>query len=65
MSTDTSANPTGTGQQGAGLPAGATEDIPVHIEGGKPVDSMDHNADKLAHKGIDRQRHDDPTVFTK
>jgi hypothetical protein len=65
MLTETKVNPTGTGQQGAGSPAGANKDIPVHIEGGKPVDKIDQIANRAAHKANDRQQHDDATVFTK
>jgi hypothetical protein len=63
--TNTSSEPTGTGQQGAGTPSGVTEDIPVHIEGGKHIDKLDQIANRAAHKGLDRQQHDDPTEFTK
>jgi len=65
MSTDTSAEPTGTGQEGAGSPAGATKDIPIHIEGGKPVDKVEQIANRAAHKGLDRERNEDPSIFTK
>ncbi len=57
--------PTGTGQESAGTPAGVTAEIPIHIEGGKPVDKLDQIANRAAHKGLDRQHHDDPTIFTK
>jgi len=65
MSTDTSAEPTGTGQAGAGSPAGATKDVPIHIEGGKPVDKVEEIANRAAHKGTDRQHNQDSTIFTK
>jgi hypothetical protein len=65
MRTETNVNPTGTGQEGAGRPAGAQKDIPIHVDGGKPVDNVEHSADKAAKKGIERQHREDPTVFTK
>ena len=57
-------SPTGTGQEGAGTPAGVTEDIPIHVDG-KPVDDIEELANRAAHKGIDRQHHDDASIFTK
>jgi hypothetical protein len=63
--TDTSALPTGTGQEGAGAPSGATKEIPVHLEGGKHIDKMDQIANRAALKGKDRQHREDPTEFTK
>ncbi len=65
MLTETNVNPTGTGQQGAGSPAGVKKDIPIHVEGGEPVDKVEHAADKAAKKGFERQQREDPTVFTK
>jgi hypothetical protein len=65
MSTDTKAEPVGTGQAGAGAPAGVTKDVPIHIEGGKPVDKIEEVANRAAHKGIDRQHNEDSTIFTK
>jgi hypothetical protein len=65
MPTNSSAEPTGTGQEGAGTPAGANEEIPIHIEGGKPVDKLDQIANRAARKGEERQHREDPTIFTK
>jgi hypothetical protein len=56
--------PAGTGQEGAASPAGAKENIPVHIEG-EPVDKLEELANRAAHKGLDRQHSDDATIFTK
>jgi hypothetical protein len=61
MSVKDTATPVGTGQQGAGSPAGANKDIPLH----KPVSKVDEIADHAAKKGIEREHHDDHTVFTK
>jgi len=63
--TDTGAEPTGTGQQGAGTPSGVTQEIPIHIEGGKHIDKLDQIANRASHKGVDRQHREDPTEFTK
>ena len=65
MAIETNVKPIGTGQQGAGTPAGVDRDIPVHIEGEAPVDKLDQLADRAARKGLDRQHHDDPKIFTK
>jgi hypothetical protein len=65
MPIETSVEPTGTGQQGAGAPAGTTEEIPIHIEGGKPVDKVDQIADRASRKGMERQHREDPDIFTK
>lgn len=65
MPSEPSAKPTGTGQEGAGAPAGATKEIPVHIEGGPKVSKVDQIADRAAHKGSERQQRDDPTIFTE
>jgi hypothetical protein len=65
MKVETNVSPTGTGQQGAGAPAGTKKDIPVHVEGGKPIDKEEHLANKAAKKGMERQQREDPTVFTK
>jgi hypothetical protein len=65
MPIETNVEPTGTGQQGAGAPAGIKQDIPIHIEGGKPVDTLDRAAGRAAIRGIERQHREDPTIFTK
>jgi hypothetical protein len=65
MATDTSAEPTGTGQEGAGTPAGVNKEVPIHIEGGKPVDKIEEIANHAAHKGLNREHREDPTIFTK
>jgi hypothetical protein len=65
MAIETKVNPTGTGQQGAGTPAGVEKEIPIHIEGGAPTDPVEHLANKAARRGLERQQHDDPTIFTK
>jgi hypothetical protein len=65
MAIETNANPVGTGQEGAGTPVGANEEIPVHVEGHKPIDKLDQLANKSARKGIDRQHRQDSTEFTK
>ncbi len=64
MSTDTSARPTGTGQAGAGTPAGVNKDIPIHIEG-EPHEQVNEVAGHAARKGFERQQREDPTEFTK
>jgi hypothetical protein len=56
--------PTGTGQEGAGTPTGATAEVPVHIDG-KPADKLDELANKAARKGLDRVHRGDATEFTK
>jgi hypothetical protein len=58
------AKPVGTGQQGAGMPAGINQDTPIHTEG-KHVDKMDKVANRAAKKGIEREHREDPTPFTK
>jgi hypothetical protein len=65
MAIETSVEPAGTGQEGAGLPAGATREIPIQIEGGKPIDKIEQIANRAAHRGLDRQHREDPTEFTK
>jgi len=65
MTVETNVEPTGTGQQGAGSPAGTQKDIPIHIQGGKPVDKEEQIANRAAKKGMERQQREDPTVFTK
>jgi hypothetical protein len=66
MPIETNVKPTGTGQQGAGSPAGAKTDIPAQVSGGKPVDKMDNLANKFAKKGRERQhRENNLTPFTK
>ncbi len=52
--------PAGTGQEGAGTPAGVKQDIPV-----KPPDKVDQIANRAAQKGLNREHNSDPTVFTK
>ena len=64
MSTENDVAPTGTGQEGAGTPAGVNVDVPIHEEG-KPVDKLDEIANRAAHKGIDRLHRGDATIFTK
>ena len=64
MTTETNVAPTGTGQEGAGTPAGASVDVPVHVDG-KPVDKLDELANRAARKGIDREHRGDATIFTK
>jgi len=64
MASETSVNPVGTGQSGAGVPAGAEKDIPVHLEG-EPEKKLDHVANRAAGKGFQRQQREDPTEFTK
>jgi hypothetical protein len=64
MSTENNVTPTGTGQAGAGSPAGTKVDVPVHIDG-EPVDKLDEIANRAAHKGIDREHRNDATIFTK
>jgi len=65
MGTETNVDPVGTGQEGAGTPAGVNEEIPVHVEGHKPISKLDQLANKSARKGIDRQHRQDSTEFTK
>ena len=60
MTTENDVAPTGTGQEGAGTPAGVEKEIPV-----KPVDKLDQLANRAAHKGLDRQHNTDATIFTK
>lgn len=60
MTTENDVSPTGTGQEGAGSPAGATVEVPV-----KPVDKLDQIANRSAHKGLDRELNNDATIFTK
>jgi hypothetical protein len=60
MKTENDVAPTGTGQAGAGTPAGVQKDVPV-----KPTDKMNRIADRAAHKGKDRQHKGDATIFTK
>ena len=64
MTTENDVAPTGTGQEGAGSPAGANVDVPVHV-GGKPVDKLDELANRAAHKGRDRENRGDAAIFTK
>jgi hypothetical protein len=65
MAIETNVDPVGTGQAGAGSPAGVNKEIPVHVEGHKPEDKLDQLADKSARRGIDRQHRQDSTEFTK
>ncbi|AXC15005.1 hypothetical protein ACPOL_5759 [Acidisarcina polymorpha] len=64
MATENNVDPAGTGQQGAGMPAGTQADIPVHIEG-EPEHKLEHSADHAARRGLERQHREDPTEFTK
>jgi hypothetical protein len=64
MATEDDLAPTGTGQEGAGSPAGANVEVPVNVEG-KPVEKLDQLADRAARKGIDRVHRGDATIFTK
>jgi hypothetical protein len=64
MTIESTAVPAGTGQEGAPLPAGASKDIPIHLEG-EPSKRLEHLANKAASKGFDRQQSQDPTEFTK
>ncbi len=64
MPIETNVEPVGTGVEGAGLPAGATKEIPVHLEG-EPERKLDHIANRAAIKGFQRQLREDPTEFTK
>jgi hypothetical protein len=65
MTTENNVAPTGTGQGGAGTPAGVNVEVPVHIEGKPPIDKLDQLANRAAHKGMDRQHNSDATIFTK
>lgn len=64
MTTENDVAPTGTGEEGAGTPAGVNEDIPIHVDG-KPVDKLEELANRAARKGIDRAHRGDATIFTK
>ncbi len=64
MTIENDVSPTGTGQAGAGTPAGVNADVPIHVDG-KPVDKLDELANRAAHKGVDREHRDDATIFTK
>jgi hypothetical protein len=64
MTTENNVSPTGTGQEGAGTPAGATADVPIHVDG-KPEDKLDELANRAAHKGLAREHSGDATIFTK
>ena len=64
MTIENDVAPTGTGQEGAGTPAGVRVEVPIHTEG-KPVDKLDQLANRAAHKGVDRQHNHDATIFTK
>jgi hypothetical protein len=55
MTTENDVAPTGTGQEGAGSPAGVNVEVPVHIEGKPPVDKLDRLANRAARKGVKRQ----------
>ena len=65
MTINPSEEPVGTGQEGAGTPAGVEKEIPVDIEGQQPENKMDRLANRAARKGIDRLQRNDPTPFTK
>ncbi len=65
MTINPSEEPVGTGQEGAGTPAGVEKEIPVDIEGQKPENKMDRLANRAARKGIDRLQRNDPMPFTK
>jgi len=65
MAIDTKTKPIGTGQEGAGTPAGVNEENPVHIEGKQPVSKMDRLANRAARKGVERTHREDPMPFTK
>ena len=62
MKAESNAEPIGTGQEGAGSPAGA--EVEVNIKK-VPLDKLDRLADRAARKGIDRQHRGDATIFTK
>jgi hypothetical protein len=64
MTTENDVSPAGTGQAGAGSPAGVNVDVPVHVDG-KPVDKLDELANRAARRGIDREHRGDATIFTK
>jgi hypothetical protein len=64
MTIENNVVPTGTGQEGAGTPAGPSVDVPVQVDG-KPVDKLDELANRAAHKGLDREHRGDATIFTK
>ena len=62
MKTESNVEPIGTGQEGAGSPAGAGVEVNIKKV---PVDKLDRLADRAARKGIDRQHRGDATIFTK
>lgn len=64
MTTKNDAAPTGTGQEGAGTPAGVKVEVPIHTEV-KPVDKLDQLANRASRKGFDREQKNDATIFTK
>jgi len=65
MAINPSEEPVGTGQEGAGTPAGVEKEIPVDIEGQQPENKMDQLASRMARRAIDRLQRNDPTPFTK
>jgi hypothetical protein len=60
---DTNVEPTGTGQEGAGTPAGVKKDIPIHLEG-QPIRKLDQVAGRAARRGLEREHREDATIFT-
>ncbi len=65
MAIETNENPVGTGQEGAGTPAGVNKETGVHIEGRKPISKLDQLAKKSSRRAKDRQHRQDSSEFTK